>query len=124
MAASSLKSHPKLIDKMVGSKIQSDEEQSLISDWAECLFRFGKDCTKRRRKERPAMEKIFAAIERVHQSPECQHWMARLPVGDETDLLVNSFEEFQKGSFLKFISYIFYHNLPRNNININTAITN
>ena len=111
MAASSLKSHPKLIDKMVGSKIQSDDDANSINDWAECLFRFGKNCTKRRRKERPPMEKIFAAIERVHQSPECQQWMARLPVGDEADLLVSSFEEFQKGNFITIVLQPYYYEL-------------
>merc|ERR1719328_382470 len=53
-----------------------------IHPWAECLFRFGKDC--------PMMEQIFSALEKVHQNPQTLQWIPSLEFGDDTELIVSS----------------------------------
>ena len=60
-----------------------------IHPWAECLFRFGKDCTRSKRKERPMMKKIFSALEKVHQDPQTLQWIPSLEFGDDKELSVS-----------------------------------
>ena len=42
------------------------------SKWPVCLYRLGKDCTKSHRKERPAMSKVFSALDFLHKHPSLQ----------------------------------------------------
>ena len=42
------------------------------SKWPVCLYRLGKDCTKSRRKDRPAMSKVFSALDFLHKHPSSQ----------------------------------------------------
>ena len=92
LAAPSLKYHPKLVDQMAGISENGTIPKSktlYIHPWAECLFRFGKDCTKNKRKDRPMMNQIFSALERVHQNPQCLQWIPSLEFGDDTELIVS-----------------------------------
>ena len=109
--ASSLKDHSKLVDQMAGmNKGRSlPEATTAINPWAECLFRFGRDCTKGMRKDRPMMEQIFNALEKVHQNPSYLIWMATLPLGDETEYSLSSVEEYHEGKFKKYIQKLVVH---------------
>ena len=93
LAATSLKYHSKLVDQMAGISENGTVSKSktfAIHPWAECLFRFGKDCTKTKRKDRPMMKQIFSALEKVHQNPQTLQWIPSLEVGDDTELIVSS----------------------------------
>ena len=92
IAASSLKDHSKLVDQTAGiHKGDSIPKTSNTTHpWAECLFRFGKDCTKSKRKDRPTMKQMFNALEKVHQNPSCLHWIPSLELGEDTELIVSS----------------------------------
>ena len=93
LAATSLKYHSKLVDQMAGISENGTVCKSktlTIHPWAECLFRFGKDCTKNKRKDRPMMEQIFSALEKVHQNPQTLQWIPSLEFGDDTELIVSS----------------------------------
>lgn len=93
LAATSLKYHSKLVDQMAGISENGTVSKSktfAIHPWAECLFRFGKDCTKTKRKDRPMMKQIFSALEKVHQNPQTLQWIPNLEVGDDMELIVSS----------------------------------
>ena len=93
LAATSLKYHSKLVDQMAGIPENGTipkTSSTMIHPWAECLFRFGKDCTKNKRKDRPMMKQIFSALERVHQNPICLQWIPSIEFGDDTELIVSS----------------------------------
>ena len=95
LAASSLKHHAKLVDQMAGlANTKSDSNHQATNatthPWAECLFRFGKDCTKTKRKARPMMGQIFNALEKVHQNPSCLSWMSNLELNEDTELILSS----------------------------------
>ena len=69
LAATSLKYHSKLVDQMAGISENGTVSKSktfAIHPWAECLFRFGKDCTKTKRKDRPMMKQIFSALDHIY----------------------------------------------------------
>ena len=100
MSSTSLQDHPKLVDQMVDSNMTNDLPSGVPNDWAECLFRFGKDCTKPRRKERPMMEHIFNALEKIQQNPDSRHWMAKLPVKGRSDSIVSSFKNIPQGKVM------------------------
>ena len=95
LPATSLKYHSKLVDQMAGIPENDGnipKTNIIIHPWAECLFRFGKDCTKNKRKDQPMMKQIFSALERVHQNPSCLQWIPSLGSsrGDDTELIVSS----------------------------------
>ena len=93
LAATSLKYHSKLVDQMAGISENGTVSKSktfAIHPWAECLFRFGKDCTKTKRKDRPMMKQIFSALEKVHQNPQTLQWIPSLIPSDDTELIVSS----------------------------------
>ena len=98
MAALSLTAHPKMVDEMAGidkcGPISS--ATNVINPWAECLFRFGKDCTKTQRKARPKMKRVFNALEKVHQNLSYRSWIISLPFREETEPSFLSVEEFDK----------------------------
>ena len=87
LAATSLKYHSKLIDQTAGISENGTVSQS---NWAECLFRFGKYCTKNKRKDRHMMEQIFNALEKVHQKPQTLQCIPSLEFGDDTELIVTA----------------------------------
>ena len=93
LSATSLKYHSKLVDQMAGISENGTVSKSktlATHPWAECLFRFGKDCTKNKRKARPMMEQIFSALERVHQNPQTLQCIPGLELGNDTELIVSS----------------------------------
>jgi len=61
---------PEMVDQNYG-------ENAIILDpmkskWPLCLFRLGKDCTNSRRKSRPAISKVFSALDFLHQHTSMQ----------------------------------------------------
>ena len=89
LPATSLEYHSKLVDQMAGIPENDGnipKTNIIIHPWAECLFRFGKDCTKNKRKDRPMMKQIFSALERVHQNPSCLQWIPSLEFGDDAQV--------------------------------------
>ena len=47
-------------------------QDPMQSKWPVCLYRLGKDCTKTNRKDRPAMSKVFSALDFLHKHPTLQ----------------------------------------------------
>ena len=92
LAASSLKDHSKLVDQTAGILKSGSipTTNNATHPWGECLFRFGKDCTKSKRKDRPTMKQMFNALEKVHQNPGCLHWIPSIEIGEDTELIVSS----------------------------------
>ena len=92
LSASSLKYHSKLVDQMAGINKSGliPKTNNTTHPWAECLFRFGKDCTKGKRQDRPMMKQMFNALEKVHQNPSCLQWIPSLELGEDTELIVSS----------------------------------
>ena len=50
------------------------------SKWPLCLYRLGKDCTRKHRKDRPPMDKVHSALEFLHKAPLLQERANKEPM--------------------------------------------
>ena len=103
LSAPSLKYHPKLVDQMADlpkdGSISQTNTQGTAHHWDECLFRFGKDCTKSKRKDRPMMKQIFNALEKVHQNPTWMQWAFTTAISDDVDVMLSTVILSSEGRF-------------------------
>ena len=114
LSASSLKYHPKLVDQMADlpkdGSISQTNTQGTAHHWDECLFRFGKDCTKSKRKDRPMMKQIFNALEKVHQNPTWMQWAFTTAISDDVDVMLSTVILSNEGRFeIVYRKQLWYH---------------